>query len=48
MADVATRIEKSGRRFAGIDRGTVAPSLLVLGLAALMSVLLPSINRDAP
>lgn len=48
MADVATRIEKSGRRFAGIDRGTVAPSLLVLGLAVLMSVVLPSINRDAP
>ena len=49
MADVAARIEESGRRrFAGIDRGTLAPSLLVLGLAVLMSVVLPSINRDAP
>jgi hypothetical protein len=49
MADVATRIEEPGhRRFAGIDRGTVAPSLLVLGLAVLMSVVLPSVNRGAP
>lgn len=48
MSDVATRIEAPGRRgFAGFDRGTVAPSLLVLGLAVLMSVVLPSINRDA-
>jgi hypothetical protein len=47
MADVATRIEESDRRrFAGIDRRTVAPSLLVLGLAVLMSIVLPSINRD--
>jgi hypothetical protein len=36
------------RRFAGIDRGTVAPSLLVLALAVLMSVVLPSINRETP
>jgi hypothetical protein len=41
MADVAARIEESGRRrFAGIDRGTIAPPLLVLGLAVLMSVVL--------
>ena len=49
MPDVATRIEEPGhRRFAGIDRGTIAPSLLVLGLAVLMSIVLPSLNRDAP
>jgi hypothetical protein len=48
MADVAARIEQScPRRFAGIDRGTVAPSLSVLALAVLMSVVLPSINRHA-
>jgi hypothetical protein len=47
MADVATRIEESGRRrVAGIDRGTVRPSLLVLGLAVLLSVVLPLINRE--
>jgi hypothetical protein len=49
MAEVATRIEESGRpRFAGIDRGTVAPSLLVLALAVLMSVVLPLIDRETP
>ena len=49
MTGAATRIEESRRRrFAGIDRGTVAPSLLVLGLAVLMSVVLPSINRGVP
>jgi hypothetical protein len=48
MADVAPRVEESGRdRFAGIDRGTIAPSLLVLALAVMMSVVLPSINRQA-
>jgi hypothetical protein len=36
------------RRFAGIDRGTVTPSLLVLALAVLMSVVLPSGNRETP
>ncbi len=35
-------------RLAGIDRGTVKPSLLVLALALVMSVVLPSINREAP
>lgn len=49
MADVATRIEDCDRRrFPGIERRTLAPSLLVLGLAALMSVVLPSVDRDAP
>jgi hypothetical protein len=33
------------RRFTGIDRQTVKPSLLVLALALLMSVVLPSIDR---
>lgn len=47
MADVATRIEETGRRrYAGIDRQTVRPSLLVLGLAVLMSVVLPLINSN--
>ena len=36
------------RRSAGIERWTVKPSLLVLALALLMSVVLPSINRHAP
>lgn len=34
-------------RVAGIDRATVKPALLVLGLAALMSVVLPLLNREA-
>jgi len=36
------------RRVAGIDRRTVKPALLVLGLAVLMSVVLPSIDRGTP
>jgi hypothetical protein len=35
-------------RFAGIDRRTVKPALLVLALAVLMSVVLPWIDRDTP
>jgi hypothetical protein len=43
------RLGKSrGDRFAGIDRGTVGPSLLVVALAVLMSVVLPLINRQTP
>jgi len=34
------------RRFLGVDQRTVGPALLVLGLAALMSVGLPSIDSD--
>src|SRR3974390_2187049 len=36
------------RRLAGIDHRTVKPSLLVLALALLMSVVLPWINDKAP
>ncbi len=36
------------RRSTGIDRRTVKPALLVLALAALMSVVLPSINSETP
>lgn len=36
------------RRSTGIDRQTVKPALLVLALAALMSVVLPWINSEAP
>jgi hypothetical protein len=44
----AMRLGKSRQgRFAGIDRETVGPSLLVVALAVLMSVVLPSINREA-
>jgi hypothetical protein len=35
-----------GRRFAGIDRRTVKPALLVLALAVLMSVVLPLIDGE--
>jgi hypothetical protein len=35
-------------RSAGIDPRTVKPALLVLALAVLMSVVLPSIDRDTP
>jgi len=38
----------AGRRPAGIDRRTVKPSLLVLALALLMSVVLPWINDKTP
>ena len=49
MADGATGIEGSARRrLTGMDRNTIAPSLLVLGLGVLMSIVLPSIERDAP
>jgi hypothetical protein len=36
--------ERDERRIAGIDRRTIAPALLVLGLAVLMSIVLPQIN----
>ncbi len=36
----------AGRRVAGIDRRTVEPALLVLALAVLMSVVLPSIDSE--
>ena len=38
----------AGRRFAGIDRGTVGPALLVLALALLLSVVLPWIDSRTP
>ena len=37
-----------GSRFAGIDRRTVKPALLVLALAVLMSVVLPLIDSTTP
>jgi hypothetical protein len=40
----ARRALANARRSAGIDRRTVGPALLVLALAALMSVVLPSIE----
>jgi hypothetical protein len=40
--------ESQRGRCAGLDRATVKPSLLVLALAVLMSVVLPSIDRAAP
>jgi hypothetical protein len=39
-----TTAKSDGRRGAEIDRRTVGPALLVLGLAALMSVALPAID----
>lgn len=42
LAKTTTRSD--ARRGAGIDRRTVGPALLVLALAALMSVALPSID----
>ena len=36
----------AGRRVAGIDRGTVKPALLVLALAVLMGIVLPSIDSE--
>jgi hypothetical protein len=41
-----TTVTSRGRRFAGIDRRTVNPALLVLALAVLMSVVLPLIDRE--
>ena len=43
-----TTVTSGGRRFAGVDRRTVKPALLVLALAVLMSVVLPLIDGDAP
>jgi hypothetical protein len=40
-----TTATSDARRVAGIDRRTVGPALLVLALAVLMSVVLPSIDR---
>jgi hypothetical protein len=40
----ATTATSDARRAAGIDRRTVGPALLVLALAVLMSVVLPSID----
>jgi hypothetical protein len=42
-----TARQSERRRFAGIDCGTVVPSLLVLALAVLMSVVLPWINSES-
>ena len=48
-AEAGARVGESGRgRLAGVDRGTVAPSLLVVALAVLLSVVLPSLNAAAP
>jgi hypothetical protein len=44
MAARTVRPEK--RRTSGIDRRTVGPALLVLGLAVVMSVVLPSIDSE--
>jgi hypothetical protein len=43
-----TTTTSDGQRAAGIDRRTVGPALLVLALALLMSVVLPSIDSDTP
>jgi hypothetical protein len=43
-----TTVTQGGRRFAGIDERTVKPALLVLALAVLMSVVLPSIDSETP
>jgi hypothetical protein len=37
-------VRSHGRRLLGIDRRTVAPALIVLGLAVVMSIVLPLIN----
>jgi hypothetical protein len=42
---VTTTAPSDARRSTGIDRRTVGPALLVLALAVLMSVVLPSIDR---
>jgi hypothetical protein len=44
MAPSTTAVDQS--RIAGIDRRTVVPALLVLALAVLMSVVLPSIDNE--
>jgi hypothetical protein len=44
----STTMTSEGHRFAGIDPRTVKPALLVLALAVIMSVVLPSIDRDTP
>jgi hypothetical protein len=44
----ATTTTSDRQRVAGIDRRTVGPALLVLALAVLMSVVLPSIDNDTP
>lgn len=43
-----TTVTSDDRRFAGIDRRTVKPALLVLALAVLMSVVLPLIDSTTP
>jgi hypothetical protein len=47
MSATTTRTSHA-ERVAGIDRRTVGPALLVLALALLMSVVLPSIDSDTP
>jgi hypothetical protein len=42
----ARTVRPDMRRFSGIDRRTVGPALLVLGLAVVMSVVLPSIDSE--
>jgi hypothetical protein len=42
----ARTVRPDKRRSWGIDRRTVGPALLVLGLAVVMSVVLPSIDRE--
>jgi hypothetical protein len=44
----ATNTTAAERRFLGIDRKTIAPALLVLGLALLLSVVLPAIDARTP
>ena len=39
-------VSSDTRRFFGIERQTVVPALLVLLLAAVMSVVLPSIDSE--
>jgi len=41
---VSTTVQADGRGSSGIDRRTIKPALLVLGLALLMSVVLPRID----
>jgi hypothetical protein len=43
----ARRVRSEKRRSSGIDRRTVGPALLVLALAVVMSVVLPSIDSEA-
>jgi hypothetical protein len=47
MSTTAT-MTSGRRRSAGIDPRTIKPALLVLALAVLMSVVLPSIDADTP